>query len=179
MLERPLEYFLTLAVGVFAACTWVSKTVRAVASDGELSAKGLFVWLAAVAAGVAVGVVVGMLTAGFRARQAARDMARGGPNAVWNSGRLALVMGILYLGWATGPIFAAPHGLWAWSHPVGVAILAGTLLGLGFLWRDERRLPVPPPAYYPPTPYYPPPPPVYPPPPPGYRPASGEQQPHA
>lgn len=165
MFDRRFEYWLTLVVGVLAAGTWVSQTVRAVTADGELSAKGLFVWLAATMAGVAMGVVVGMLTTGFRARQAARQLARGGPNAVWESSRYGLLMGLVFLGWGTDPIFADPHGLWAWTYPVVSATAAGCIFGMVPLLRDERRLPIPPPAYYPPPPGYPPA--------PGYRPTPG------
>src|SRR5262245_52566340 len=123
-----------------------------------------------------MGVGVGELRAGLRARRTAREMARGGPNAVWDMGRYALVMGIFFLGWGTDPIFADPHGLSAWIYPVVAAIVAGIMFGLGFLLRDERRLPIPPPGYLP-APGYPrppgyPPAPVFPPNPGGGRPAS-------
>ena len=165
MPNRRVDYWVTLAIGVLAAGSWVSQTVRALTADADLSAKGLFVWIAATMAGVAIGVVVGMLTAGLRARQTAREMARGGPNAVWDMHRHALVMGIFILGWGTDPIFADPQGLAAWIFPVFAATGAGVMFGLGFLLRDEQRLPVPPPAYYPPAPGYHPA--------PGYPPAAG------
>lgn len=106
-------------------------------------------WLAATIAGVAIGVVVGMLTAGFRARQAARQMASGGPNAVWDMSRYALVMGIFLLSWGTDPIFADPRGLWAWTYPLVAATAAGIMFGMVFVFRDERRLPIPPSTHYP------------------------------
>lgn len=154
MLDRQSEFVLTLVVGVIAAATWLSQTVRAIAAEGDLSAKGLFVWVAAALAGMAIGVVVGMLTTGFRARQAARQMARGGPNAVWDGSRYALLMGIAFLGWGTGPIFAEPQQLWGWLTPVGMTLVAGFALGVGVISREERRLPLLPPPYYPPSPGY-------------------------
>jgi hypothetical protein len=156
MLDRRFEYWLTLTIGVFAAGTWVSQAVRALNADGELSAKGLFAWMAATIAGVAIGVVAGMLTAGLRARQTARQMARGGPHAVWDMDRSALIMGIFVLGWGTDPIFTDPHSLWTWAYSLVAATLAGIMFGIGFLLRDERRLLIPPSTYYPPAPSYPP-----------------------
>jgi hypothetical protein len=189
-MDRRIEYWSTLVLGVVAAGSWVSQTVKAVTADGDLSAKGLFVWLAAVTAGVAIGVVLGTLTAGFRARQDAREMARRGPNAVWDMTRLPLLGGIMFLGWSTGPIYAEPHDLGAWINPAASAAAAGCMFGLAVVLREERRLPIPPPpGYYPPPPGHTaapgyPPPPTYPsppsyPPPPGYRPNPSGWRPSA